>query len=79
MRAVDRLHDAHRLSVLHELDILDTDAEPAYDDLARLASICCDRKLKGLLLLPWVGEGRNAAQEQQETLKFPGALTIDSG
>ncbi|MEJ7787592.1 MAG: PAS domain S-box protein, partial [Solirubrobacteraceae bacterium] len=45
MRAVDRLHDAHRLSVLHGLDILDTDAEPAYDDLARLASICCDSKI----------------------------------
>ncbi len=45
MRAVDRLHDAHRLSVLHDLDILDTVAEPAYDDLARLASICCDSKI----------------------------------
>lgn len=45
MTAVDRLHDSHRLSVLHDLDILDTDAESAYDDLARLASICCDSKI----------------------------------
>lgn len=45
MCPVDRLHDAHRLSVLHDLDILDTDAESTYDDLARLASICCDSKI----------------------------------
>jgi diguanylate cyclase (GGDEF)-like protein len=45
---VGRLHDAHRLSVLHDLDILDTDAEPAYDDLARLASICCNSKIAAI-------------------------------
>ena len=45
MAYADRLHDAHRLAVLHDLDILDTPAELAYDDLARLASTCCDSEI----------------------------------
>ncbi len=40
-----RLLDAHRLEVLHDLAILDTPAEPAYDDIARLASACCDSEI----------------------------------
>lgn len=35
------LSDANRLAVLRGLEILDTPSEPAYDDLARLASVCC--------------------------------------
>lgn len=36
-----RVSDPVRLAVLGELDILDTPAEPAYDDIAQLASVCC--------------------------------------
>ena len=39
---VAALHDPDRLAVLHDLAILDTPAEPAFDDIARLASACCD-------------------------------------
>lgn len=35
------LNDPHRLSVLRDLAILDTPPEPAYDEIARLASTCC--------------------------------------
>ena len=41
----DRLHDSRRLAVLHDLAILDTPAEPAYDDIAALASACCDSEI----------------------------------
>jgi diguanylate cyclase (GGDEF)-like protein len=34
-------HHDRRLSVLRELAILDTPAEPAYDDIASLAAACC--------------------------------------
>ncbi len=39
---VAALHDPARLAVLHDLAILDTPAEAGFDDLARLASACCD-------------------------------------
>jgi len=45
MAANDRLHDSRRLAVLHDLAILDTPAEPAYDDIAALASTCCDSEI----------------------------------
>ncbi|MFL5845194.1 MAG: diguanylate cyclase domain-containing protein [Solirubrobacteraceae bacterium] len=35
------LDDPDRLAVLADLAILDTPAEPAYDDIARLAAVCC--------------------------------------
>lgn len=35
------LSDPNRLAVLTDLAILDTPAEPAYDDLAKLAAVCC--------------------------------------
>lgn len=37
----DLLADSRRLAVLRDLAILDTPAEPDYDDIARLASACC--------------------------------------
>jgi diguanylate cyclase (GGDEF)-like protein len=40
-----RLLDPHRLAVLHDLAIMDTPAEPAYDDIAQLASACCDSEI----------------------------------
>lgn len=36
------LDDPRRLTVLRDLAILDTDAEPAYDDIAALAAAACD-------------------------------------
>ena len=36
------LQDANRLAVLRDLEIVDTPAELAYDDIAALASACCD-------------------------------------
>jgi diguanylate cyclase (GGDEF)-like protein len=39
---VGALDDPDRLAVLHGLAILDTPEEPAFDDIARLASACCD-------------------------------------
>jgi len=39
--AHNNLLDPDRLGVLRDLEILDTPAEPAYDDIARLASACC--------------------------------------
>ncbi|MHB8660299.1 MAG: hypothetical protein ACYC91_20680 [Solirubrobacteraceae bacterium] len=41
MKSRDLLRDADRLAVLRDLAILDTPAEPDYDDIARLASACC--------------------------------------
>lgn len=41
MQNRDRLADPDRLAVLRDLAILDTPAEPDYDDIARLASACC--------------------------------------
>ena len=38
---VSALRDLDRLAVLHDLAILDTPEEPAFDDIARLASACC--------------------------------------
>lgn len=35
------INDPNRLSVLRDLAILDTPPEPAYDEIARLASTCC--------------------------------------
>lgn len=35
------LTDAHRLAELRDLAILDTPSEPAYDDLAAIASAVC--------------------------------------
>jgi hypothetical protein len=40
-----RLRDAHRLAVLRDLDIMDTPPEAAYDDIAALASACCDSEI----------------------------------
>lgn len=40
--SVAALLDPDRLTVLHDLAILDTPAEPAFDDIARLASACCN-------------------------------------
>ena len=37
----DSLADPDRLAVLEDLAILDTPAEPDFDDIARLASACC--------------------------------------
>ncbi|MBA2763129.1 MAG: GAF domain-containing protein, partial [Thermoleophilaceae bacterium] len=37
--------DDERLAVLHDLAILDTPAEPAYDDIARLASASCGSRI----------------------------------
>lgn len=45
MPSQDRLKDTHRLAVLDELAILDTPAEAAYDDIAGLASICCESRI----------------------------------
>jgi diguanylate cyclase (GGDEF)-like protein len=42
MASHDRLQDPNRLAVLDELTILDTPAEPAYDDIAALASASCE-------------------------------------
>jgi diguanylate cyclase (GGDEF)-like protein len=39
---VAALHDPGRLAVLHDLAILDTPPEAAFDDVARLASVCCN-------------------------------------
>jgi len=39
------LVDPNRLAVLRDLAILDTAAEPAYDDIARLASACCQSSI----------------------------------
>jgi diguanylate cyclase (GGDEF)-like protein len=41
MATIPPLDDARRLSVLHSLEILDTPAEPEYDDLAMLATTVC--------------------------------------
>ncbi len=41
MKSRDLLTDPDRLAVLRDLAILDTSAEPDYDDVARLASACC--------------------------------------
>ncbi|HET9720077.1 MAG TPA: sensor domain-containing diguanylate cyclase [Solirubrobacteraceae bacterium] len=41
MNPPDLLGDPERLAVLRNLAILDTPAEPDYDDIARLASACC--------------------------------------
>lgn len=41
----DPLLDINRLAVLRDLAILDTPAEPAYDDLARLAAACCQSEI----------------------------------
>jgi diguanylate cyclase (GGDEF)-like protein len=41
----DRLQDTHRLAVLDEPAIIDTPPEPAYDDIADLASTCCETKV----------------------------------
>jgi hypothetical protein len=41
MKNRDLLGDPDRLAVLRDLAILDTPAEPDYDDIARLASACC--------------------------------------
>ena len=45
MVSPDRLQDTHRLAVLDDLAILDTPPEPAYDDIADLASACCDSRI----------------------------------
>ncbi|HWH45698.1 MAG TPA: sensor domain-containing diguanylate cyclase [Thermoleophilaceae bacterium] len=45
MPSRDRLQDTHRLAVLDELAILDTPPEPAFDDIADLASICCETRV----------------------------------
>jgi diguanylate cyclase (GGDEF)-like protein len=45
MISAHRLHDAHRLAVLHDLDIMDTPAEAAYNDIAALASACCGSEI----------------------------------
>ena len=50
-----RLSDETRLAVLHDLAILDTPSEPAYDDIASLAAACCQSTIAtdgGLLSLP---------------------------
>ncbi|MBA3744613.1 MAG: sensor domain-containing diguanylate cyclase, partial [Sporichthya sp.] len=39
------LGDDERLAVLHALAILDTPAEPAYDDIARLAAVSCGSRI----------------------------------
>ncbi len=41
----DPIVDPDRLNVLRELSILDTPAEPAYDDIARLAAACCQSEI----------------------------------
>jgi diguanylate cyclase (GGDEF)-like protein len=50
------LHDPDRLAVLHDLAILDTPAEPAFDDIARLASACCDSTIAAV---NFVDDGRH--------------------
>ena len=41
MTPPDRLRDPERLAVLRNLAVLDTPADPDYDDIAQLASACC--------------------------------------
>jgi diguanylate cyclase (GGDEF)-like protein len=36
------ISDPARIAALRDLEILETPPEPAYDDLAQLASVCCD-------------------------------------
>ena len=45
MTGVTVVGDRERLAVLHALAILDTPAEPAYDDIARLASASCGSRI----------------------------------
>ena len=45
MTGVTAAGDDERLAVLHDLAILDTPAEPAYDDIARLASASCGSRI----------------------------------
>jgi len=56
MPADDPLLDVNRLAVLRDLAILDTPAEPAYDDLARLASACCQ---SGIAAVNFVDDERH--------------------
>lgn len=45
MMPADPIVHPDRLNVLRELAILDTPAEPAYDDIARLAAACCQSEI----------------------------------
>ena len=42
MQPLDIVHDAARLAALDSYDILDTEAEPGFDGIVRLASTICD-------------------------------------
>ena len=43
-----RTSGSSRAAVLRDLAVLDTPPEPAYDDLARLASACCNSEIAAL-------------------------------
>ena len=45
MAHANRLRDTARLAALYDLAIMDTAAEPAYDDIALLASACCNSEI----------------------------------
>ena len=55
MRA-SALHDPDRLAILRDLAILDTPEEPAFDDIARLASACCGSQIAAV---NFVDDGRH--------------------
>ena len=64
------VHEEQRLRRLYQLDVLDTPAEPLYDDITRLASLICKTTYSTVSLIDrdrqWF-KARNGNLEIQET------------